>query len=111
MYSVTFAFGNVGEALAIVVMVIQVAGSGGTFPIEALPKVFQWIYPFLPFQFGMKAFKECIAGMYGVDYWINVGKMTLFLIVALLLGLALEPPFRKLNHMIEKSKEKTGLMI
>lgn len=111
MYSVTFAFGNVGEALAIVVMVIQVAGSGGTFPIEALPKVFQWIYPFLPFQFGMKAFKECIAGMYGVDYWINVGKMALFLIIALLLGLALEPPFRKLNHTIEKSKEKTGLMI
>ena len=111
MYSVTFAFGNVGEALAIVVMVIQVAGSGGTFPIEALPKVFQWIYPFLPFQFGMKAFKECIAGMYGVDYWINVGKMALFLIIALLLGLALEPPFRKLNHRIEKSQEKTGLMI
>ena len=49
--------------------------------------------------------------MYGEDYWINVGKMTLFLIVALLLGLALEPPFRKLNHMIEKSKEKTGVMI
>lgn len=111
MYSVTFAFGNVGEALAIVIMVIQVAGSGGTFPIEALPKVFQWIYPFLPFQFGMKAFKECIAGMYGVDYWINVGKMVLFLIIALLLGLALEPPFRKLNHRIEKSKGKTGLMI
>ena len=111
MYSVTFAFGNVGEALAIVVMVIQVAGSGGTFPIEVLPQVFQWIYPFLPFQFGMKAFKECIAGMYGVDFWINVGKMALFMIIALLLGLALEPPFRKLNHMIEKSKEKTGLMI
>ena len=47
-----------GEALAIVVMVIQVAGSGGTFPIEALPQVFQWIYPFLPFQFGMKAFTQ-----------------------------------------------------
>ena len=46
-----------------------------------VPKVFQWIYPFLPFQFGMKAFKECIAGMYGVDYWINVGKMVLFLII------------------------------
>ena len=79
--------------------------------IEVLPQGFQWIYPFLPFQFGMKAFKECIAGMYGVDYWINVGKMVLFLIIALLLGLALEPPFRKLNHRIEKSKEKTGLMI
>ena len=92
------------------ILVDPFCGSG-TFPIEALPKVFQWIYPFLPFQFGMKAFKECIAGMYGVDYWINVGKMVLFLIIALLLGLALEPPFRKLNRRIEKSKEKTGLMI
>lgn len=111
MYSVTFAFGNVGEALAIVVMVVQVAGSGGTFPIETLPKVFQAIYKFLPFQFGMKAFKECIAGMYGVDYWKNVGKLGIFFLVSLLIGLALEPPFRKLNHMIEKSKEKTELMI
>ena len=111
MYSVTFAFGNVGEALAIVVMVIQVAGSGGTFPIETLPAVFQAVYKFLPFQFGMKAFKECIAGMYGVDYWINVGKLGIFFGVSLLIGLALEPPFRKLNHVIEKSKEKTGLMI
>ena len=132
MYSVTFAFGNVGEALAIVVMVIQVAGSGGTFPIEALPKVFQWIYPFLPFQFGMKAFKECIAGMYGVVVCVILlcqlitrllkagglaGPLRLLGAVfavakgVLLLGLALEPPFRKLNHRIEKSKEKTGLMI
>lgn len=111
MYSVTFAFGNVGEALAIIVMVIQVAGSGGTFPIETLPKVFQAVYRFLPFQFGMKAFKECIAGMYGIDYWKNIGKLGIFFVISLLIGLLLEPPFRKLNHMIEKSKEKTGLML
>ena len=110
-YALVYALDNIGMAASVIIMVIQVAGSGGTFPIEVLPQVFQWIYPFLPFQFGMKAFKECIAGMYGVDYWINVGKMVLFLIIALLLGLALEPPFRKLNHRIEKSKEKTGLMI
>lgn len=111
MYSVTFAFGNVGEAIAIVVMVVQVAGSGGTFPIECLPAVFQFLYPVLPFQFGMKAFKECIAGMYGIDYWLNVGKLGIFFVVALLIGLLLEPPFRKLNHMIEESKEKTGIML
>lgn len=111
MYSVTFAFGNVGEAIAIVVMVVQVAGSGGTFPIECLPAVFQFLYPILPFQFGMKAFKECIAGMYGVEYWMNIGKLWMFFGVSLIIGLALEPPFRKLNHMIEESKEKTGLML
>ena len=59
----------------------------------------------------MKAFKECIAGMYGIDYWKNIGKLGIFFVISLLIGLLLEPPFRKLNHMIEKSKEKTGLML
>lgn len=111
MYSVTFALGNLGEGLAIIVMVVQVAGSGGTFPIETLPKVFQVAYPFLPFQFGMKAFKECIAGMYGLDYWVNVGKLGIFFLISLLFGLLTEPLFRKINHIIETSKEKTGIMI
>lgn len=58
IYSLTVAFGNVGEALAIVVMVIQVAGAGGTFPIETLPKVYQMLYKYLPFPYG----HECHEG-------------------------------------------------
>ena len=49
--------------------------------------------------------------MYGIDYWKNIGKLGIFFVLSLLIGLLLEPPFRKLNHMIEKSKEKTGLML
>ena len=49
MYSLAYAFGNVGEAAAVVLMVIQVAGSGGTFPVEVLPKVFQYLYKYMPF--------------------------------------------------------------
>ena len=37
VYSLTISFGKVGEATAVVIMVLQVAGSGGTFPIELLP--------------------------------------------------------------------------
>ncbi len=63
IYSLTVAFGNVGEALAIVVMVIQVAGAGGTFPIETLPQVYQSLYKYLPFPYGMNAMRETIGGI------------------------------------------------
>lgn len=111
VYSLTVAMGNVGEALAIVVMVIQVAGAGGTFPIETLPKVYQMIYRFLPFPYGMNAMRETIGGLYGVDYWKDLGCLALYIPVSLLIGLVLAIPFRRLNKVIEKSKEESGLMI
>ena len=37
VYSLTLSFGDIGKAVAVVIMVIQIAGSGGTFPIELLP--------------------------------------------------------------------------
>lgn len=49
VYTLTVSFGDIGKAVAVVLLVMQVAGSGGTFPIETLPKFFQMLYPFLPF--------------------------------------------------------------
>ena len=69
MYALTAAFGNIGEGIAIIIMVIQVAGAGCTFPIETLPKVFQVFYQFQPFKYAMGAMKEAVAGMYRDDYW------------------------------------------
>lgn len=111
MYSLTVAFGNVGEALAIVVMVIQVAGAGGTFPIEVLPKVYQNVYKYLPFPYGMNAMRETIGGIYKMDYWKCIGCLGIYVVISLFIGLVVAIPFRRLNHMIEKSKENTGIMI
>lgn len=111
IYSLTVAFGNVGEALAIIVMVIQVAGAGGTFPIETLPKVYQMLYRYLPFPYGMNAMRETIGGIYQMDYWKCIGALAIYLVISLFIGLLLAKPFRKLNHIIEQSKEKSGVMI
>lgn len=111
IYSLTFVFGNVGEALAVVIMVIQVAGTGGTFPKEVLPAVYQKVFDFLPFPYCMTALRECVAGMYKADYWISLGKLLIFAAVFLAMALLLKKPFRGLNARIEKSKEKSGLMI
>lgn len=111
MYALTAAFGNIGEGLAIIIMVIQVAGAGCTFPIETLPEVFQTFYNFQPFKYAMGAMKEAVAGMYQDDYWKDLLILLSYTIISLIVGLVLAVPFRKLNHILEESKEKSGVML
>ena len=111
MYALTVAFENVGEALAVVIMVIQVAGAGGSFPIEVLPAIYQRIYRFFPFPYGMDALRETIGGMYGMTYWKCIGILGIYIIISLLIGLVIAIPFRKLNMKIEHSKEKSDIML
>ncbi len=110
IYSLTASFGDVGKAIAVLLMVIQVAGSGGTFPQQMLPKAFQAVYPFLPFVHAEKAMRCAIAGLYGTDYWLAMGRLGLFLVPSLLLGLLLRKPVVRLNHWIEEKIESTKLM-
>ena len=111
MYSLTVAFENIGEALAVVIMVIQVAGAGGSFPIQVLPEIYQKIYKFFPFPYGMDALRETIGGMYGITYWKCIGILGLYIILSLIIGLVLAVPFRRLNEKIEHSKEKSDIML
>lgn len=110
IYALTASFGDVGKAIAVVLMVIQVAGSGGTFPKEMLPGVFQKLYPFLPFVHGEDAIRACIAGIYQNDYWFCMLRLACFIIPALLLGLILRRPVIHLNHWLEEKLESTKLM-
>lgn len=110
IFSLTAAFGDVGKAIAVLLMVIQVAGSGGTFPPQMLPKAFQAVYPFLPFVHTEKAMRCAIAGLFGADYWLAMGRLALFLVPSLLLGLLLRKPVVRLNHWIEEKIESTKLM-
>lgn len=111
MYALTVAFGNVGQAIAVVVMVVQVAGAGGTFPVEVLPQVYQAVYRFLPFTYCMNAMRECVGGLYHLDFLKDIGILGIYFVISLFIGLVLRKPFVKLNEMIDRSKEKSGIML
>ena len=111
LYSFTYSFGNVGEALSVILMVIQVAGAGGTFPIEVLPKVFQYLYKFMPFNYSMNALRECVGGFYEYNYWWYLLTLTIYVVVAIVIGICLYGPFKRLIEAMEKSKEKSGILI
>ncbi|MBQ9272791.1 MAG: YhgE/Pip domain-containing protein, partial [Mogibacterium sp.] len=110
-YALVFALDNIGLGAGVIILVLQVAGSGGTYPIEVLPNVFKVLYPLMPFRYAMDAMRECIGGFYGNTYWKCIGILMLFFIFAVAFGLALYFPAKRLNEMIAASKAKSEIML
>lgn len=109
-YTLTVAFGDIGKAASVVLLVMQVAGTGGTFPIECAPKFFRAVYPLLPFTHSMAALRETVGGCYGMNYWIDLAKLGIFLVIALFVGLVLRKPIIKLNDAFTEQLEETKLI-
>ena len=63
VYTLVTLFGDVGKAMAIVMLVLQIAGSGGTYPIMLLPSFFQFINPALPFTYAIDLMREAVGGI------------------------------------------------
>jgi putative membrane protein len=90
-------------------MVIQVAGSGGTFPIQVTPRFFQMVNPLLPFTHIINAMRECVAGMYQNDYWRYIGYVLIFIPISLLVGIVLRKKVHELNEFFEEKLSETGM--
>lgn len=110
IYTLTVSFGDIGKAIAVVLLVMQVAGSGGTFPIEMTADFFQAVYPFLPFTHAINAMHAAMAGAYGMEFWIELGTLSLYLIPSLALGLVFRRPVIRANRWIIEKLEETKLM-
>lgn len=111
VYSLTISFGKVGEATAVVITVLQVAGLGGTFPIELLPGFFQKLQPIMPFYPAMNALRETIGGFYGNNYIMYIGALLLHTIIPLLIGLVFRRPIIKFKQELSEKLEKTDLIV
>lgn len=109
IYSLAYTFGDIGKAAVVVLLVIQIGGSGGTFPIDVTPKFFQAINPYLPYTFVINAMRECVCGTYGGDYWLDLLKLSAYILIALLIGLVLKIPFRKPIRFFNKKIEETDV--
>ena len=109
-YSMAIAFGNIGKALFVVFLIIQIAGSGGSYPIELLPDFFQQVYLFFPFPYAINAMREAIAGLYQNNYLIYLLQLLLFFGVGLFVGLVLKRPLDGINRYMNDQLEKSEMM-
>lgn len=111
IYALALTFKHIGKALGVVLVILQIPGSAGTYPIEMTPAFFQKLHPLLPFTYGISAMRECIAGMYGANIWKYLGILAIFFPISLFIGLVLRPLLMNLNHLFDKRLSETELML
>lgn len=108
-YTLALSFSNAGKAISVFLLVIQISGGGGAYPIVVLPQWFQSISQFLPVTHAVNAMRAAIAGSYDGDYWTSIGLLLLFVVPTLLLGLALRLPLVKVTQSMVKALDSTKL--
>ena len=111
IYALSVAFGHVGRGLAVLLVIMQIPGASGLYPIEMMPDFFRAIYPFLPFTYGIDAMRETIAGFYDAHWWQYMGALALFVVAAFVLGLVLRRRLGNLNLLFNRRIAQTDLLI
>lgn len=108
VYSLVAAFANLGKAIAVLLLVVQVTGCGGSYPLQIMPWFVQAVSPYLPATHAVNAMRAAMMGTYGNDYWTSLGTLLLFLIPAAVIGLVLRKPLSRFMdwfvHHAEASK-------
>ncbi|MBT1166525.1 YhgE/Pip domain-containing protein [Bifidobacterium simiarum] len=110
VYTMASAFGSPGKALCVLIMVMQITGAGGSFPVAVLPDFFQAVHPFLPATHAIDMFRAAIFGVYHNDYWIAMGRLAAFVLPMLLLGLVLRRPLMRLTAKSEAGLKRTKVL-
>lgn len=110
IYTLVASFDNVGKAIGVIFLVVQISGSGAAYPLSVLPDFIGAISPYLPVTHSVTALRAAIAGIYANDYWIALGKLLLFIPPMLLLGLLLRRPLARINRAYAKAADSTRLL-
>ncbi|MCI9262392.1 YhgE/Pip domain-containing protein [uncultured Adlercreutzia sp.] len=110
IYALVFSFANLGKAIAVLLLIIQVTGCGGSFPLQLLPGFVQALSPWLPATHVVNAMRAAMMGTYGNDYWVQMGELALFLVPAALLGLVLRKPLAKFMNWYVEQVESSKLI-
>lgn len=110
VYTLVVSFGNVGKAIGVIYLVVQISGSNGAYPLSLLPGIITKISPFLPVTHSITALRAAIGGIYNNDYWQAIGSLLLFIPPMLIIGLLLRIPLIKFNRWYVEKVESTKVI-
>lgn len=109
IYTLVSVLRNIGKALAMVAMVLQVSASGGTFPIELMPHFFQNINPMLPFTYAIGAMREAVGGILPQALIKNIMILLIFFLISIFFGVFFKEKANKLSEKFVKQFKDSGL--
>ncbi|OZG62870.1 ABC-2 family transporter protein [Bifidobacterium lemurum] len=109
-YMLAATFQHVGKALIMVMIIVQIPGAGGMYPIEMMPDFFRNLHPFFPFTYAIDAFRETIAGFYGTTWAVSMAKLLLFAALSFAVGLYVRPMLANLNRLFAREIAESDIL-
>lgn len=111
IYTLVSVFGNTGKVLAIILLVMQLGASGGTFPIQTTPDFFQKIHQFMPFTHGLGLLREATAGIVWSVALTHMAWLIGFIAVFLFIGIKLKETINKRSDkFLEEARESKVIL-
>ena len=110
IYTLVVAFANLGKALAVMLLIVQVTACGGAYPLPIMPDFVQALSPWMPATYVVDALRAAMFGVYQNDFWTCMGMLALFLIPFLLLGLVLRKPLERFMKFYMNKVEESKMM-
>ena len=110
IYTAASVLDDVGKAIIIVILVLQMAGSSGNFPIEVAPILFQKIYPFLPFTYAISGMRQIMAGVVYSILLKDTAILSIYMFVSLIIGVLLKGLLNKLTVMFMDKLSASGVL-
>ena len=111
IFALSISFAHVGKALCVVLVIMQIPGASGIYPIEMMPMFFRRLSGYLPFTYGINAMRETIGGFYDGYYWQMLGRLMLFMVGAFALGIGVRPYLTNLNSLFSREIEQGDLFV
>ena len=109
IYSLISLFGKVGDGIAIILLVFQISGTGGIYPVEIMHKIFAVMSPYLPMTHAINIVRESQLGL----IWSNYIPSFIFLLAAgvivTLVSIILKQRFDKRTKYFEEKLEESDI--
>ena len=109
IYSLISAIGTVGKGLAVILLVFQISGTGGIYPIQIMHEFFQTLYPFLPMTYAIRLIREAQLGVVWSNYWPALAILLIIGIITVIVAIAIKEKADKRSKYFEEKLDESGL--
>lgn len=111
IYALALSFGYIGKGMALLLVIMQIPGASGIYPIQMMPGFFQALFPLFPFTYGINAMREVIGGFYDAYYLRAIGVLLLFAALSFILGIFLRQRLGNFARLFNRELSDTGLFV
>ena len=109
IYSMISAVGTVGKAIIVLLLVLQISGTGGIYPIEIMGKLFQFIHPYMPMTYAIRLIRESQLGVVWSNYIPALAILLAIGVVTVVCSVIVKEKADKPSKYFEERLEDSGL--